>query len=624
MNLLQAAVKTYDANLDLVGVLRDGDREPLCPLCHSINKSSIEIILDECGKFVKASAVDEATCKIILPCTEESAVRTSNIAANPLCDRLEYLVSMTVKEEKNGKVVYRDTAEKHANYLETLGAWAGSSYTTPLVDAVYAYIKGGTILADLERCGIIKLDEAGMCDKGTINGSKYPDCLIRWVVNGENSWESTSLMGAWSDYYFQKKASDIKGLCMITGETNVPLALSYEKGLLQGDVNGKLISETRIPGFTFRGRVANAEQIFTMGYESAQKAFKALRWLASNQGVALGIGKNGVAARTYLVWNPNGNEIVLPFGDLLATDDPVIHTPTNYKYDVQTTIKGYRMKLPENDSVVFVSLEATSKGRLSVTSYGHITASEYYDRLQNWYETLCWENLYSGVFTPSLKQIVSYAYGTPEKADNGIRLRLNEGLEKKQMSAMAECLLNGSRLPRNVVEALANKASRLMLYSDSSRERLLVTACAVIRKYMNDQQQWEEWTMALDESKHDRSYQFGRLLAVFERAELNTYDAKCKREPQALRLQSAFCARPLHTANILLQGVQPYMQQLKPQRRQMYRDMIDQIMAEIAEFPEHELNRPLGNSYLLGYSLQRLAFKNSKRAFSDETKDDEE
>ena len=100
MDLLQAAVKTFDANADLVGVLRDGDREPLCPIAHYILKSSIEIELDEFGGFVSASKVEEANCKIILPCTEPSATRTSNVAAHPLCDRLEYLVSMTVKEEK--------------------------------------------------------------------------------------------------------------------------------------------------------------------------------------------------------------------------------------------------------------------------------------------------------------------------------------------------------------------------------------------------------------------------------------------------------------------------------------------------------------------------------------------
>lgn len=623
MDLLQAAVKTFDANADLVGVLRDGDREPLCPIAHYILKSSIEIELDEFGGFVSASKVEEANCKIILPCTEPSATRTSNVAAHPLCDRLEYLVSMTVKEEKDGKVVYRDTAEKHADFLEVLGAWVSSAHATPLINAVYAYIKGGTILKDLADNDIIKLDENGMCDTGSINGSKYSDCLVRWVVNGEKCWEDKSLFSAWQEYYLEKKSHDIRGVCMITGETNVPIALAYDKGILQGDVNGKIVSETRVPGFTFRGRVANAEQVFTMGYENAQKAYKALRWIASNQGVAFGIGKTSAAARTYLVWNPDGNTIVLPFGDLLKTDDPVLHTPTNYKFDVQSTIRGYRMSLPDDDCVIFASLEATSKGRLSVVSYGYLTASEYYDRLQNWYETLCWEDLYYGVSTPSLKRIVTYAYGTPKTEDGNTQMRLSEGLEKSQMSEMADSLLNGSQLPATTVSAITNKASQLFLYDSRAREKLLTTACAVIRKYLNDKHQWEEWTMVLDETKRDRSYQFGRLLAVFERAELNTYNAKSEREPLALRLQKMFCTQPMHTANILIRDTQCYFQKLKPQRRQMYRDMIDQIMSEIAQFPVGELNRPLGNTYLLGYSLQRLALKNSKKTFSDEEDEEE-
>ena len=58
--------------------------------------------------------------------------------------------------------------------------------------------------------------------------------------------------------------------------------------------------------------------------------------------------------------------------------------------------------------------------------------------------------------------------------------------------------------------------------------------------------------MALEPEKKDRSYQFGRLLAVMEKAERDTYDSGEGREPNAIRLQSIFCQRPMRSIRQLL------------------------------------------------------------------------
>ena len=46
MGLLQKAVETYDANIALVGVYREG-HDPLAPIGHVLTNASIEIILDK-------------------------------------------------------------------------------------------------------------------------------------------------------------------------------------------------------------------------------------------------------------------------------------------------------------------------------------------------------------------------------------------------------------------------------------------------------------------------------------------------------------------------------------------------------------------------------------------------
>ena len=76
MGLLQKAVETYDANLSLVGVYRDG-HEPLAPVGHTLTNANIEITLDQSGIFLAARKVDKAEPKILIPITEESGGRTS-------------------------------------------------------------------------------------------------------------------------------------------------------------------------------------------------------------------------------------------------------------------------------------------------------------------------------------------------------------------------------------------------------------------------------------------------------------------------------------------------------------------------------------------------------------------
>ena len=106
--------------------------------------------------------------------------------------------------------------------------------------------------------------------------------------------------------------------------------------------------------------------------------------------------------------------------------------------------------------------------------------------------------------------------------------------------------------------------------------------------------------MALEPGKQDRSYQFGRLLAVMEKVERDTYTDNENREPNAIRQMTIFCRRPMYvTANLEKQLEQAYLPRLRPRSRVFYKNMIGQIMQEIDRFPENQRNRPLEPSYLM-------------------------
>ncbi len=103
------------------------------------------------------------------------------------------------------------------------------------------------------------------------------------------------------------------------------------------------------------------------------------------------------------------------------------------------------------------------------------------------------------------------------------------------------------------------------------------------------------------------------MLAVFEKVERDTYAREENRETSAIRLQSVFCQRPLHTARVIESQLErAYFPRLQPGQRAFYKKLIGEIIEQICHSPENELNRPLGDMYLIGYYLQRNELYKSK------------
>jgi CRISPR-associated protein Csd1 len=120
--------------------------------------------------------------------------------------------------------------------------------------------------------------------------------------------------------------------------------------------------------------------------------------------------------------------------------------------------------------------------------------------------------------------------------------------------------------------------------------------------------------MALDEKINDRSYLFGRLLAVADRVEEQAMYSKDKsnsRMSTAKRYMDAFSKRPYKIWLTIEQGLKPYFAALKPGSEKFYRNTINQIMDSF-EIKDFTSLKPLEPLYLLGYHSQLQAFINTK------------
>lgn len=609
MGLFQKACETYDTFASLAGVPQEG-KSTLLPISHIMQKAQIEITLDLDGNFVRAVLVDPKLSKTVIPATIESAGRTGKSSkrekvktAHPLSDQLEYVSSLN--------------PEKHEDYINKLSSWANSEFTHTKVHAVLSYVKKDSILHDLQREGIIRLKSDGKPDKGKINNADYSKCMIRWRILNTGTkdacWEDASLINAYIQYYKTTlEKSDV--LCLITGNKTVPLK-NHPKGIIAAQYGAKLISSNDKDGFTFRGRFETPDQAATISYEASQKAHYALQWLAdkNNQGVE-------IAGRTFLCWNPQGKKLYnfytseLLFGSTASEIPP---KPTEYKEKLRKTLAGYRNELPETAEVILAAFDAATTGRLSLTYYNELRASDFYDRIERWYATCSWpywlkEKGELVAQSPLLINIVKYAFGT----ERGKNIDLEDKIKRDQTQRLVSCVTDGMAIPMDLVKALGQRASQPLAYDkkNNNYRKVLFTACAVIRKYRNDKLKREEWTLALQEDKLDRSYQYGRLLAVLEKVEQIALEEKEKdRETTAMRLMSAYRNQPRHYSVIIHESIQKaYMPIISPGKRKWFKKLIQDIFMKLSEFPDSEQNKPLEDTYLMGYYLQRQALYSNK------------
>ncbi len=119
--------------------------------------------------------------------------------------------------------------------------------------------------------------------------------------------------------------------------------------------------------------------------------------------------------------------------------------------------------------------------------------------------------------------------------------------------------------------------------------------------------------MILDKDQPDRSYLYGRILAILEYVERSAYSKGENREPNAIRMQTVFAQRPLHTEKLLEERLEPYYKKLSPALRIWCRNQLGEIHGAFRQEDWDSMDAPLDGKYLLGYYHQRNDLYTSKK-----------
>lgn len=589
MGLFQQVLKTYEALAPrYVGVYEAGKNVPLAPISHALVKPEIEITLAEDGSFLTAAYPSEE--KIIIPVTEESLGRTSTGAAkkpHPLCDMVKYL---TAKENY---------------YIPQLEKWVGSEHSHPKLQSILTYVKQNSICEDLKKCGLSFKDNSMVCWRVHGSGSAIAEC-----------WKDRSLFDAFIRYY-ASQSTEADVLCYLSGRNEKP-AVQHPKGVVPINGNAKLISSNDADGFSFRGRFFDDAQAGAVGYQVSQKIHSVLRWLIENQGVFFG-------KRAFLCWNPEGIPLHKPTHSLLrSTSEKVI--PSDYREELFKSLSGCKEQLSSNSRAVIAVFDAATSGRLAVTYYNELQASDFLDRLHDWDRSCCWWNGIFGIRPPLLSQIVNCAFGIEQKDG----LSADVKILRQQMQRLVACRVEQSGMPTDIISALVNRASNPMAYSKPIWRQIVYVACAAIQKH-HVYHHKEDFCMEWNLDKPDRSFQFGRLLAAMEQVEEIFYyehsnpQEKIERQTSAIKALAAFKRRPwdvFERVNAHLTAA--YLPRISEKSRICYKRLCAQITALLANCTASELNQPLSSFYLIGYELQRNTFFHMVNDSQNEVEKEEE
>jgi CRISPR-associated protein Csd1 len=671
MSWLAKLYETYEAVSNI-----DEFSESLEPYFHKKEQCHIEIVLDGESNFIRADSlvkeVPYGTQKYwkgedtVIPITPKSLTgRTSGAAPYPLAEQIQYVA----KDYPDFGGVKKSYFEK---YFKLLNSWSLSEFTHFKVDAVAKYVAKGTVVHDLLKAGILfsyindgkktlitNWSKQGPCEEGSkkklpkppllnaVNKNEQGNVKIRWRVQrpgdaDELTWNDPVLVKKWQD--FQVAQNKENGLCQILGKKSF-IASSHPKGIIPKANDAKLISvPTDASYLTFKGRFTNADQPCALSFEVSQKAHNVLRWLIDRQ-------EYHNNEQVFVTWAASGKSVPDPLGDIwsvLGEDinisaeaeekggaevDHTIDIGQSFALRLNKYIAGYLTDIQPTESIVVLGLDAATKGRMGITYYRELLASEFFKRLKDWHTQFAWPQRHTVEITSEKegkelikKTIWSVSSPVPQsiaEAAYGDILKSNAGLKKSLLERIMPCIVDGRPFPRDVLMASVRRDSNPMSYKNDKKwlwERNLGITCALYKGFYQrhpDKKQRGGYSMTLEESNDSRDYLYGRLLAIAERIEeiaLNVAGEKA-RPTTAQRLMQRFADRPFSTWRNIELALQPYMQRLQSSRAPFLhkrKKELDTVLCALSSVDDSTRDKPLSGEFLLGYHCQRLALHNTQ------------
>ena len=647
MSYVNELIDLYNKNQDKIGVIEYRGDIPyvLLPPFHTTVTAQITVTIDQNGNFMRAELVVQDDKMTIIPVTEKSGSRTAGKEPHPLCDNLRYLAG-------DYKDYYKDDGVCNELYMSQIEKWEKSTYSHEKVKAIYLYLKKATLIKDLVEQKIIKLNDNNQIDdKENMEGIVQTKAFVRFIIRstGENlhreipdeCWKDRTLQDCYIKYVRSQERE--KGMCYLTGNMESISYLHSKKIRNEGD-GAKLISANDSQNFTYRGRFANREEAVAVGSETSQIVHNTLKWIIRKQGAffdTMTIVTWESDQLSMPKWNMDTESIITEYeneqeendwdswDDNWSEEEEVSDGNPITAEKFYKALNGYGKKVDNTSNMILLAFDAATPGRLAMIENVTLDTARYLKNIEKWHNDCNWihEKWKDGKRIQfwgmvGVRDIADILFGIENKG----KLSIVDGNGKKLYAEVAKrllpCIWYGSNIPYDYVNLAVVKASNPLTYKERKNwERVLTLVCSMVKKNEKDRNK-EEWNVALDKSAKDRSYLYGRLLAVADRIEYMTYDAKDNgRITNAKRYMSTFSQRPYETWKVIEENIQPYLAKLDVVKRKYYENLLSEIcnLFDIDKFKE---NKKLDGLYLLGFHSQEYDLR-FKKENSEEKKEEE-
>lgn len=622
MSLLSALLDSYNYAMDH-GMVGKPDQygHVILPMYYNSMKSDgkniINLVITREGKLVEHNWVPKGEV-ILFPVTEDSSARSSGVAPHPLVDNASYLL--------------RDGSARSEAYLEQLEAWLAYE-DNDFVRIIRDFIKDGKALQNVFE-GLkpepidekIKKEDPEKAKRLEDDREKKINALRKiyftFSIAGYKDLKNVGVsenidlqkqFRAYVNHLNEDDPDRKKITCNLSGKSDY-LCVKHQP--LMG--TARLVSQITANGENYLGRFSEADQNIKIGMETSQKVHLMAKYLLSGENTRRWLGEqvNMVSWFSDDICNESGIDVtktietsnkglgILPKKRKESNVAPFIADEVT-KNIVQSFTAG-RSKFSDDANYYIAIFDKVSNGRVAAKYFKTLSVSRLKENLVNWQKKYHWRGYGKESkdtdFTPSPRRIVLAAYGT--EREGGLEISKKTFLTNQYQSILA-ALVEGRDIPSNFERALAMNVRNRNRYDKTWME---VKFCALaILKHKGGFGE-----AMLNRENTDRSYLFGRLLAIFERIEASTFDRESDRTTNAEKMWTSYTNHPATVMMRLRDLLKPYERKLQSDesKRGIYlklkKDMteVTNLLDDHYDFTNREVNRPLDYGFIFGYEGQ--------------------
>lgn len=624
MALLNALFETYESaeKQGLVDkqVPHNVESTILAPLYHKSKQVAeyefINIKLNKNGELIDAEFLNENDT-VIFPVTIDSISRSSNVSAHPLVDKISYVLNIDEK--------------KHHDYLKTLLEWYNSESLTAdskeylniiikfigrpdnFKEIVEALFKGIEYSQEDTK---IKFKNPSTGKDKTLDLSKVYLTYTIMDFKGMKDISVSNNKRLHQDYIkFINDKYQANGICMISGQAQH--IISKHRSVIG---RAKLISVSNNKE-TYYGRFKSGDDLLNIGYETSEKIHLMLDYLLQNENSSKYFGENQYLINWFTDDISNESKFdpttVAPWELEIPPSEEYIPVSTANKMVGESFVRGVQ-KFDEDADYYIAILDKINDGRVAAKYFKKLSVSKLFDNLKKWQINNSWvKHIYKDnkklVVTPTIRDFVNAAFGI--ESNNYLRVS-NKSFEKSQLQNLVSCLIEGRDLPLIYYKNF-DRNSRQRLRYKNTWNRVLTIFLAGLNNFKG-----KEFTYMLDASNTDRSYLFGRLLAIYERIEASALSSESlgtKRTTNAEKLWSAFTRNPATISKTLEDKTKVYEAKLQSSNYGLYIKIMKEkaeIISSLSQYLDSpEINKALSFEYLFGYyaELDYIFTKNADK-----------